>query len=175
MNVAQAAAWCRASSLPTVSKLKYLALLVFVGSVSLNLYYAYVPTKYTLAPFTVVRSDVCEWPIPSDMKAMVSSSYDLHRFANAGIPISSTKWIYFKERNEQAFISEMDASSDYELELVSEDSGYTFYKLNVSFLGEKRVDYIFLANGQSVHFSRFAEKDVLAMYDHCKATLLDDV
>jgi len=170
----QGAAWCRASSLLTVSKLKYLALLVFVGSVSLNLYYAYVPTKYTLAPFTVVRSDVCEWPIPSDMKLTVSHTYDFHRFANVGIPTGFTRFMYFKERNEQAFISEMNASSDYDLELVSEDSGYTFYKLNVLFPGRERVDYIFLANGQSVYFSRFAEKDVLAIYDHCKATLLED-
>ena len=157
-----------------MSKLKYLALLVFAGSVSLNLYYAYVPTKYTLAPYTVVRSDVCEWPIPSDMKLAVSYSYDFHWFKSIDIATATSRVVYFEEMNEKEFILEMDASSDYDLELMSEDWGYTFYKINVLFPGRKRVDYVFLANGQAVFFSRFAEKDVLAMYDHCKATLLED-
>ena len=154
-------------------KLKYIALPVFVGSVLLNLYYAFVPTKYTLAPYTVVRSDVCEWPIPSDMKLTVSYSYNYHRFVSAGIPAGSTRWVYFKEINELEFISKMNESSDYSLELMSDSPGYTLYKINVLFPGRKRVDYIFLANEQAVHFSQFTEKDVLALFDHCKATLLD--
>ena len=174
MNVAQAAAWCRASSLPTVSKLKYLALLVFVGSVSLNLYYAYVPTKYTLAPFTVVRSDVCEWPIPSDMKLMVSHNYDSHWLENVGIPTGSTRYIQFKKMDEQSFVSEMNESDTYTIELMSDGPVYTLYKMKYFLAGQDHIDFRFLSNEQAITFGGdYTEKDVLAMFDHCKATLLD--
>ena len=155
-----------------MSKLKYIALPVIVGSVLLNLYYAFVPTKYTLAPYTVVRSDVCEWPIPSDMKLTVSHNYDSHRFASAGIPIDSTRWIYFKEMDEQGFLARMKKPS-YSAELMSDGPGYTVYRVKFFVAGQDRVNYYFLKNGQVIIFAEFAEKDVLAMFDHCKATLLD--
>jgi len=157
-----------------VSKLKYLVLLVFVGSVSLNLYYASVPRQYSLAPYTVVRSDICEWPIPSDMKLTVSYSYDYHAFANVGIPTGSTRWIHFQEMNEQDFVLEMNESDTYTIELMSDGPGYTLYKVKFFLAGQNRISYYFLKNGQAITFIEFTEKDVLAMYDHCKATLLDD-
>jgi len=155
-----------------VIKLKYIVLPVFVGSVLLNLYYAFVPTKYTLALYTVVRSDVCEWPIPSDMKLMVSYSYDFHGFVSVDERGIYEKFIYFKEMDEQGFLARMKKPS-YSAELMSDGPGYTLYRVKFFVAGQDRINYYFLKNGQAIIFAEFSEKDVLAMFDHCKATLLD--
>jgi len=158
------------------TKLKYFALVLFGGSVLFNLYYTFIlPAKYTLAPHTLVRTDVCEWPIPSNMKMRASYSYDSHSFTNISEPIEVRKFLYFKKMDEERFIAEMNQPSNghtYNTKLMSEGPGYTLYKRNVLFMGKERLDFVFLKNGQAVTFIRFTEKEVLAMYDHCQATLL---